>query len=267
MPDLDQLLDTLVADVTAGTRAPGASSAIKQAQRRRATVAVASAGAVAFVAVVGALAAGTLGGSDRLSPIGEPTTPSPTTVQESAEPSPTSREAFATELDAILAQAPNWAVNPAAAPDLWVYDPTERGSCSGDWTRGAAVMGFDNDRDPDVVGGPSKGEVTFAYLEVHSSSPAGIAITGFPSEARASDAAARFVENLDSCTTTAWRTQPIAQTSAVLASTADGLAWIQQKGADLLVLAVPTTDGPPPVDVQVEVAEWMVAYNTSQNSD
>ena len=45
MHDLDQLLDTLVADVTAGTRPPGAPAAIKQARRRRAKVA--AAGAVA----------------------------------------------------------------------------------------------------------------------------------------------------------------------------------------------------------------------------
>ena len=54
MPDLDQLLDTLVADVTAGTRPPGAPMAIKQARRRRAEAAVAGGVAVAVVSMVAA---------------------------------------------------------------------------------------------------------------------------------------------------------------------------------------------------------------------
>ena len=54
MPDLDQLLDTLVTDVSARTRAPGAPTAIKQAHRRRtkAAAAVAVMVAVAIAAVV-----------------------------------------------------------------------------------------------------------------------------------------------------------------------------------------------------------------------
>ena len=53
MPDLDQLLDTLVTDVGARTRAPGASTAIKQAHRRRTKTA---AGVAVMVAVAAAAA-------------------------------------------------------------------------------------------------------------------------------------------------------------------------------------------------------------------
>ena len=56
MPDLDQLLDTLVTDVSARTRAPGAPTAIKQAHRRRTK-------AVAAVAVMLAAAAAVIAGS------------------------------------------------------------------------------------------------------------------------------------------------------------------------------------------------------------
>ena len=62
MPDLDQLLDTLVADVSARTRAPGAPTAIKQAHRRRtkaaAAVAVIVAAATAAVIVGSAVTIG-----------------------------------------------------------------------------------------------------------------------------------------------------------------------------------------------------------------
>jgi hypothetical protein len=56
MPDLDQLLDTLVTDVSARTRAPGAPTAIKQAHRRR-TKAVAAV-AVMVAAAIAAVIAG-----------------------------------------------------------------------------------------------------------------------------------------------------------------------------------------------------------------
>ena len=207
---------------------------------RRRVVMVAAAGALAFIAVGGGLTAGSLGGSDRLSPIGEPTTPpSPTTVQESVEPAPESLTVLTAELHAIFAQVPGWAIT--NNPTFTDYDYAFNGPCSGDWGKGAKSGGD---------GGVAK---------------AGIGGLGFPSEAKAADAAARFVENLESCTATAWRTQPIAETGAVLASSADGVAWIQQKGADVQVLQVPTTDGPPPVGVQVQVAEWMVAYSAWQD--
>ena len=248
MSDLDQVLDAFVADVRSETRAPGASAAIKQAHhRRKVGAAVAAVAAVAVIAAGSAVAAGTLGGSDQFSPIGEPTTPSPTTVQESAEPSPTSHEALARELEPILAQAPNWAINHVRPDD---YDKAFESSCSGDADELSLLV-------------RSKGAErrTLFYAELSTRlSYTGVFDVGFSSEAHASDAAARLVENLESCTITAWRTEPIAQTGAVLASSADGVAWIQQKGANVGVLQVPTTDGPPPVGVQVEVAEWLVAY-------
>lgn len=216
----------------------------RRANRRgRRRVVMAAAGAVAFIAMGGGLAAGTLGGSDQPSLIGEPTTPSPEspTVPESAEASPASAWALGTELHAMLVQVPGWAItdNPAYTN----YDYAFNGPCSGNWGRGATSGGD---------GGLAS---------------AGIGGAGFRSEAQASEAAARFVENLESCTATAWRTQPIAQTGAVLASSANGVAWIQQMGDTVRVLQVPTTDGPPPLGVQVEVAEWIVAYDTWQEQN
>jgi hypothetical protein len=64
MPDLDQLLDTLVTDVSARTRAPGAPTAIKQAHRRRTKAAAAVAVMVAAAAAVIAGSAVTVTGVD-----------------------------------------------------------------------------------------------------------------------------------------------------------------------------------------------------------
>ena len=126
---------------------------------------------------------------------------------------------------------PGWAIPPD-------YDYALNGPCSGNWAKGATSRGEEG------IGGAS-----------------------FPSKAQASDAVARFVENLESCTATAWRTQPIASNGAVLASSTDAVAWVQQMRADVTVLQVSTTDGPPPVGVQIEVAEWMVAYRTYQEQN
>lgn len=247
MPDLDQLLDSLVADVTGGTRAPGARSAITRARRRRAAVAVAAVGAVASVAVVVAIAAGIRGG-DRLSPVGEPTPrPSPTqpsTVWETAG----SRAALydlGQELDAILTAVPGWGPGLVAGDVAHDYDYAFNGPCAGNWAKGANSGSDGAAPNPSRIG-------------------AGIGSAGFRSASRASDAAGAFVENLESCTATAWRTRPIAQTGATIASSATGVAWIQQTGNNVRVLQVATTDGPPPLDVQVEIADWMVAYDTWQ---
>ncbi|HEU4912335.1 MAG TPA: hypothetical protein VFV76_10585 [Actinomycetes bacterium] len=64
MPDLDQLLDTLVTDVGARTRAPGAPTAIKRAHRRRTKAAAAVAVMVAATAAVIAGSAVTVPGLD-----------------------------------------------------------------------------------------------------------------------------------------------------------------------------------------------------------
>lgn len=224
MPDLDQTLVTLITDVSARTRAPGASAAIKQAHRRRAQLAAALA-AVAVIAVGGGMTAGTLGGSDKPSPIGEPATPSPTTVPEAAEP---------TDLGEIVGQVPGWDL---AREAVRVRDSAMTGPCSGDWGKGA------------TGGGSAGGD----FLR-------------FATAAQASDAAGRLVENLESCTATAWRTQPIAQTGTVLATSADGVAWIQQNGDHVDVLQLATADGPPPLHVQVEVAEWVAAASPEQKA-
>jgi hypothetical protein len=223
MPDLDQILDTLITDVSARTRAPGASAAIKQAHRQRAKVAaaaVAAVAAVAFIAVGGGLAAGALDGSDRPSPIGEPTTPSPTTALESDEPR---------DLGDIVLDVPGWTL---ATEQVSVDDSAFTGTCAGDWGKSA-------------TGGGSAGGDFFR----------------FPTATQASDAADRLVENLESCATTAWRTQPIAETGTVLATSAHAVVWIQQNGDKVDVLQLDTADGPPPLDVQVEVAEWVAAVS------
>ena len=82
-------------------------------------------------------------------------------------------------------------------------------------------------------------------------------VPGVPSAAKASAAATRLVENLASCTAFSWRTQPIADTGAVLAFSADGVVWIHHRGAEISTLEVGTTDGPPPPAIQIEVANLM----------
>lgn len=228
MPDLDQLLDTLVADVGAGTHAPGAATAIKRARQRRTTLAAAAvAMVVAFIAVGGALAAGTLGGSDQPSPIDEPTLPTP-------EVSPNNGEIFETEFRKVVARVPDWSI--ADNQPMFTGAP-----CAGNWSSSATGFGGGNF---DVS---TNGEAGQVWHEV----------MGFPSSAEASDAVDRLVENLASCKTVAWQTEPIAQTGAVLVSSADGLMWIHQNGKELSILEAATTDGPPPLGVQVEIADLM----------
>ncbi len=239
MSDLDQFLDAFVADVRSETRAPGASMAIKQAQRRRKVgAALAAVAVIAVIAVGGGLAAGTLGGSDQVSPIGEPTT------QESAEPTPKSFEDLTAEFDAIFSKVPGWT---NTRPGARGYDYAYHSRCAGNWTKHAESK--DNAADISSVGDAAYGLAWEAR---------------FPSEAQAVDAVARLAENLESCTATAWRTQPIASNGAVLASSDGTVAWIQQTRRDVIVLQLGTTDGPPPVGVQIKVAEWLVAYHKSR---
>ena len=72
MPDLDQLLDTLVTDVSARTRAPGAPTAIKQAHRRRTKAAAALAVAAAAVIVGSAVTVTGLDDDRTAPPAGQP---------------------------------------------------------------------------------------------------------------------------------------------------------------------------------------------------
>ena len=233
MSDLNRLLDTLVDDVTAGTRAPGAPAAIKQANGRRRTVAAAAAAAVAFIAVGGGLVAGTLDSSDRLSPVGDPrlASPTPPTVEENTDESPDSDEFFRTEVGESLAQVPGWAVTD--------NDPTILHPCGGDWSSNATGGSGGS------FGLRTQGERPLVWAEE----------LGFPSAAQAADATALLAENLASCVPITWRTHPVARTGAVLASSATGVIWIHQKDATVATLQVPTNDGPPPLGVQVEVAD------------
>ncbi len=195
--------------------------------------------------IVGSALAFTGGPDDdrRIDPVGQPT-PS-ATVRESAE-SQTSLEELGQELDTLLDLEPGWTVTrPATYPED--YDYALNGPCSRDWDEGA------------ISGGD--GGIFGTSLDV------GHGKAGFSSEARASDAAAEFVENLASCKETAWRTQPIPQTGAVLASSDHAVAWIQEGHREVHVLQATTIDGPPPASVQVAVAEWLVAYITEENTD
>lgn len=206
--------------------------------RRRVAVGAAAA-VVVLVAATATLAMGTPRGSEEPAPVGEPTTPSRITAPESAAPAPTTVTGLAGQLDALMAQAPGWSVADTPPPD---YDYAFNGPCAGTWRTGSSSGGD---------GGIGR---------------AGIGGAGFPSRAQASDAADTLVENLESCTVTDWQTRPIARTGAVLAASPTGVAWIRQTGADVRVLQVPTTDGPPSDEVQAKVVEWIVAYQAWQDA-
>lgn len=233
------LLRVAVDDLAGRSASPDFRELKRRASRRRRRRRVATVGAVAFIVVGGGLATVSLDGRDQL--IGEPATTSSAspTVQESAGP-PTSPYAFGKALDAILEQVPGWAS--ADGPYPTGFDYAFNGPCSGNWTDGA-------------TGGGDGGAP-------YSTSSDGMGHAGFPTAAQASDALASLVQNLTDCTATKWRTQPIARPGAVLASSAHAVAWIQRTGDTVRILQVRTTDGPPPVRVQVEVAEWMAAYHT-----
>lgn len=68
MPDLDQLLDGVVTEISARTRAPGARTAIKRARRRRVQAAAAAAVAVVAAVIAGSAVTGTGLGDDRTAP-------------------------------------------------------------------------------------------------------------------------------------------------------------------------------------------------------
>lgn len=241
MPDLDQLLETLVADVAAGTRAPGAQGAITQARRRRAAGAVVA--AMVCGAVGGGLVVGTRDDSGLQTPTDEPTSGLSESPTGQESPPPGSFDALGTELDALLGQVPGWTIS-SDRPDG--YDYAFNGPCSGNWWKGSTAGG-----DGSAPG------ISWVGMGHH----------GFPSEARAVEATASFIENLDSCSVTEWRMQPIVGTGAVLASSADAVVWIQRTGDTVDILQVLTVDGPPPEGVQAEVAEWVVDYRTWQEEN
>lgn len=198
--------------------------------RRRRTVSVAAV-AAALVMAVGVVQASLSDGQRELQPAPAPSLPSPS---ESAAPSPDNGDVFAAEFRKIVARVPGWSIADT--------DPTlDIGPCAGDWLSQTTGSGGGN-FDVSTNGRP--GQVWHERK-------------GFPSAASAADAVDRLVGNLASCTTAAWQTEPIARTGAVLVSSADGLMWVQKSGDGLSTLEVATTDGPPPLDVQVEIADLM----------
>jgi len=240
MPDMDQLLDAFVADVRSKTQAPGASMAIEHANRRRKVVAaVAAVAAVAVIAAGSALAAGTLGGSEGTSSPAAPPTASP-------EPSTATEEASVGEryrtLRETLTSVPGWAITHGA-----LADPTVLDRCEGNWMAGSGGGGAGHNLGLTV----SPDEPPVAWAEE---------IEGLTSPAQASDAVDRLIANLTSCTAESWRSQPIGRTGAVLAFTDAGVLWVHQKGASVATLHVATTDGPPPLAVQVEVADLIYSW-------
>lgn len=223
--------------------------AIEQADRERSSrfgvVAALAAAAVVVAVLVGVLAVGR-DANDSLQPVGPPPT-----VEDSAgspdcsyDDSPSCQAAFDRRLDAILGNAPGWAVDVSLPPDGVPLDFVINGPCEGNWGLDSATGGGH--------GSAGTAEADLAQGLYHAR---------WPSKDQASDAADRLVENLASCDETAWRTKPIAQRpGAVLATSAQAVVWIQQSRVDVWVLQVLSTDGAPPPDVQAEVAAWMVDY-------
>lgn len=201
--------------------------------RRRRTASVAAV-AAAVVLAVGTAQASLSNGQHDLQPAPAPSSPAPS---DRAEASPDDDEIFETELRKIVAQVPDWSI--ANIQPMFNNAP-----CAGHWSSASTGSGGGNF---DVWTSGQVGQVWHQVM-------------GFPSAAEASDAVDRLVDNLASCTTVAWQTQPIAHTGAVLASSADGLMWIHQNGEELSILEAATTDGPPPLAVQIEVADLMSEF-------
>ena len=163
--------------------------------------------------------------------------PSSRAPSDPVEPLRIDGDPFATEFNKIVAQVPDWSI--ADIQQMFTNEP-----CAGDWSsaaRGASGGNF----DVRTLGG--SGQVWHDVL-------------GFPSATQVSAAVDRLVDNLASCTTTAWRIQSITQTGAVLASSGDGLLWVQPVGAEVSTLNAVTNDGPPPLTIQVEIADLMRSY-------
>ncbi|TIC88274.1 hypothetical protein E8D34_04860 [Nocardioides sp. GY 10113] len=239
MPDLDHFLDTVLADVAAGTRPPGAPAAIKRARRRRSAAAASAAvAAVALVAVGGSLAGGRLGDA-RPAPIGPPATPAPESpsTDGSTTPPPGSEKSFVRELRGILAQEPGW---PIAAGDPTILQP-----CGGDWSSAA-----EGESGGTIPVRTSAGEVGSAWADA----------IGFPSAVQASDAVAVLVANLESCSGVDWQAQPGTRAGVVVVSSAVGVVWIHLEGDGVSTLQVPSAGGLPPAGVQDDVADWIAAY-------
>lgn len=201
--------------------------------RRRRTFSVAAV-AAAVVLTVGLVKVSWLDDSSELQPAPAPSSP------EQSDPAEALRvegDPFATEFNTIVAQVPDWSI--ADIQETFANEP-----CAGDWSSGAAGYSGGNF---DVRTNGEPGQVWHDVI-------------GFPSAAHASAAVDRLVENLAVCEEIAWQTQSITHTGAALASSAQGLMWIQQNGKELSTLNAVTNDGPPPPAIQVKIADLMRLY-------
>ncbi len=230
MPDLDQLFDTLVADVAETTRPPGAPRAVRRSQRARVMVVAL---AVAVVAATAGLAVTALGsGDDRTSPAQAPTPSSATTTAEPERPGSTEPVgSFARRLNDALAGAPDWTAT-GADPDL--LEP-----CAGAWQR--TLVGAGGGNIP--VEGGTDGAAAWGVN------------MGFRSPAGAAGAVRLLLDRLAACDVVAWRTAPVPGTGVVLASSSAGVAWIARVGAEVSTLEIGSRDGAPPPEVQVAIAD------------
>jgi hypothetical protein len=233
----DQDVITLLVDLHDHIEAP-ASPAGEDARRgrrlvrRRRTVSVAAAAAAVLLAV-GIVQAELPDGRQDLQPAPAPSVPAPPDPTEAAPPN---GEVFEREMRQLLARVPGWSI--ADKQLLFTATP-----CAGSWSSAATGSGGGN-FDVSTSGRPGQ-----MWHEV----------VGFTSAAEATSAVDRLVENLASCTTVEWRTAPIILTGARLASSADGVIWVYRNRAAVSILEVVTTEGPPPLSVQREVAQLMWA--------
>lgn len=210
--------------------------------RRRRTVSVA-AGAAAAVLAVGIAQASLPADQGDLQPADVPSHPAPS---EAVEASPDDGGSPVADVMVepvrrkhgfvphIVMEVPGWSL-----VDGEQFLHLE---CAFDWAVPGAVSG--NSGGIDVTVNGERGQVS-ATTSV------------FSSTSEASQGVTRLVEDLNSCAAVAWQTQPIAETGAVLASSGEGLIWIKQNGKEVSTLDAVTNDGPPPLDVQVEIAEFM----------
>ena len=240
MPELNEMLNDLAAEVTATTRAPGATAAIARARRRRRGVIAAAVAGVATVTIGSGLAVGVPGGVDRQSPITAPSSPE-TTASPAVESSlasgldPTSPR-FADEWRAAVRTAlsldPGWGLSDS--------DPLFLNDWLRNWAPRAGGSGGS-------FGGVSPSESPSLWHDG----------AFFDSPAQASDAFDRLDELLQDCQTSEWQIESIGQRGALLASSADGVAWVLLHDAQISSLQAPTSDGPPSPTVQAEVFDLL----------
>jgi hypothetical protein len=200
--------------------------------RRRRTLTVVAAAAAA-VLTVGVVQYSPSEDARDLQPAPAPSVPEPTNTVEASQDD----RVFEAELRRAVTRVADWSID-----DIQRIFTVE--SCAGDGSSAATGLGGGGF---DVRTNGEPGQVWAESM-------------GFATPAAASQAVDRLLENLTSCETVAWRAESIAQTGAVLASSADGLIWVLQEGEALSILEVSTPDGPPPLAVQVEVADIMSEY-------